>query len=684
VNRVKISLDHKRIRCLIWLVLTLFVLLGYSLQSVAGTAYYSMLMQAYGTVSSPPIILENGTAGSSTIYTNSTYAKASIAAPAPTPTYFPNDYNNVTGTHLSGSVPGSVQTIDTDYFVVRSSGTATSTTAYNPSGHNLLGSTTLVSGTTTDLASNNSVYMTFGSYASETSSQPLYAHNESTSIAGTGYYLLKLGGADSAGTEFSADAGSTTGRKSIGKFAYQLTGVSSIPASTWTVYYRAYKGHQNIAAHGDVDILVRMSNGTIRSTIATNVANSSAIENSYSTVSGTYSWASYTVVDQTDYLEIDYYIEVTAVKAGYLVYLRIDDSNLATADQTRVGNIILPSQYTCEVEFTGSSNTETWNQLVWTVDSSWTVDSVIVTIQVYNYTLGAYPTSGNGYDSYISSMANADQARNQIITSSPIHFRDVSGNWKIKAKGVKTTATQFDFKADWVEFKPTHYTEYTVSTEFLFASMTMNTPTQLNFTVVTQYNVSSVNVTIQVWNYSSSTFVTSGEGYANYTSSGSNETTNLSINTDPQFYSSGGNAKIKVTGVLKTTSTYQQETNQVKLVYKYDASSTYDYVLAVTEQEGANWAINLLVYANSSIARLSNTTISFRDGTTSDQIIINGGTIIQSEGPSYNLTSSSTIYIKMSNLNATSSGTSCIYAYLKILVPGTTTYLLYRIEFEIT
>jgi len=81
VSRVKVSLDHKRIRCLVWLVLTVLALFGYSLQSVAGSAYYSLLMQAYVMVSSPPVILQNGTAGTSTIYTNNTNAKVSVVAP---------------------------------------------------------------------------------------------------------------------------------------------------------------------------------------------------------------------------------------------------------------------------------------------------------------------------------------------------------------------------------------------------------------------------------------------------------------------------------------------------------------------------------------------------------------------------------------------------------------------------
>ncbi|MCK4633788.1 hypothetical protein KAT42_03065, partial [Candidatus Bathyarchaeota archaeon] len=55
------------------------VLLGHSLQSVAGSAYYSLLMQTYTTVDSPPVILENGTVGASTIYTNKTCAKTSVS-----------------------------------------------------------------------------------------------------------------------------------------------------------------------------------------------------------------------------------------------------------------------------------------------------------------------------------------------------------------------------------------------------------------------------------------------------------------------------------------------------------------------------------------------------------------------------------------------------------------------------
>jgi hypothetical protein len=661
-------------------------MLCYSLQNVAGTAFYSMLTASQASVSSPPVILQAGTMGSSTIYANSTSAKVGTVAPAPAITYYPSSYNVATGTYVSGNVPTSVQTVDANYFIARSAATASSTTGYYPSGYNLLGSTTLASGTTSDLASNNGAYMTFRSYASASSAQTLFAHQETTSIGGTTYRLKSLSSADASGTDLTVSA-ATTGRKLADKFVYQLTGVSSISASTWTIYYRTITSSPAVAAHADVDILIRQSDGTVRTTIATNVANSGSITTSWSTLSATYSWAAYTVVAQSDYLEIDYYIEVTASSPSKTASLRIDDSALVVADQTRATNISLPSEFTSEVELTGSSNIGVWTQLVWTVDSAWTAGSVTVAIQVYNYTSGSYPASGNGYDSYTSSSApNTDETRTQTITTNPTSLRVGSGNWKIKIKGVKTTTSQFDFRADWIEYKPTYYSEYTVSTEFLLSSIIEKTPSQLNFTVVSEYDVASVSVTIQAWNFTSSSYVTSGEGYQTYSSSGVNETKLLSINTNPQWYTSNGNAKIKITGIGTTTTQYQQKANQVKLVFSYSSSPSYDYVLKIANQVSDTWKIRLSAYSESNIARLTNCTIYFSSSSdgTSRQIYIENGAYVNQTGPWSDLSASPAERYIVVSLQASNSEVSYVYVYLEILVPNKTTYAQYVITFEIT
>jgi hypothetical protein len=109
-------------------------------------------------------------------------------------------------------------------------------------------------------------------------------------------------------------------------------------------------------------------------------------------------------------------------------------------------------------------------------------------------------------------------------------------------------------------------------------------------------------------------------------------------------------------------------------------------VLNIVNQVTNAWNVSLQVYGSSNIARLSSATISFYDGTSSDQIVVNGGSIVQSQGALYNLLggSGSTVYVRMSNLLANATGASYLYVYLEILTPNKSTYLLYAMTFAIT
>jgi len=413
------------------------------------------------------------------------------------------------GSRVSGTYTDT-QTVDGHYERFMEA----STLPYNPSGYILWGSTSWVSGSVSDLTSDNGVYMVFRSYASATVEQTLYAHQETTTIGGATYLLQKLDGADTAGISISV-SGASVGRKLVGKFLYPLTGVSIIQARTWTIYYRAIKSSPALAAHCDVDILIRRANGTIRTIIATDVANSGELTTEWSTPSGTYMWSAYTFVDPTDYLEIDYHTEVTKSSPGKTASLRIDDNTLALADQTRATNITLPSEFTLEVEFTGTSNTATWTQLFWTIDSCWTIANVNVTLQLYNYNSGSYPTSGDGYISYISSAApNTDETKTQTIVTNSTHFRDSSGNWKIKVKGVKTTTTQFDFKADWIEFKTKTADYYSLDIAGAFAIDISTYPLAYIQTIEIQLRYRTDDAGekwyLKAYNWSSSTYSDSG------------------------------------------------------------------------------------------------------------------------------------------------------------------------------
>jgi hypothetical protein len=115
-------------------------------------------------------------------------------------------------------------------------------------------------------------------------------------------------------------------------------------------------------------------------------------------------------------------------------------------------------------------------------------------------------------------------------------------------------------------------------------------------------------------------------------------------------------------------------------------ASTYDPVLNVVNQVTNAWNVSLQVYGSSSIARLTSGTISFHDGTSSQQIVVNGGSIVQSQGALYNLLggSGTTVYVSVSNLLANATGTSYLYVNLEILTPNTSTYLAYAITFAMT
>jgi hypothetical protein len=161
----------------------------------------------------------------------------------------------------------------------------------------------------------------------------LYCHQETRTIAGVSYYLLENMEADASGLTLSASTASVA-RVVWGKFVYPLTGIAKILASTIYATYRAYTGGGTVNA--EIDILIRKADGTVRTTIATGVSKSANLGTSWATYTGAnYSFAEYTVVDQTDYFEIDYIANVTAKKASQYAYLRIDDNTLALADQTR-------------------------------------------------------------------------------------------------------------------------------------------------------------------------------------------------------------------------------------------------------------------------------------------------------------------------------------------------------------
>ena len=91
-------------------------------------------------------------------------------------------------------------------------------------------------------------------------------------------------------------------------------------------------------------MIIRKADGTIRTTLLTDVANTANITSTdWQTFTVTFAMPQYTVVDQTDYLEIDLFADATLNLSGESVSVefRIDDPTLAPlVDQMRAKEIV--------------------------------------------------------------------------------------------------------------------------------------------------------------------------------------------------------------------------------------------------------------------------------------------------------------------------------------------------------
>jgi len=163
----------------------------------------------------------------------------------------------------------------------------------------------------------------------------------------------------------------------------------------------------------------------------------------------------------------------------------------------------------------------------------------------------------------------------------------------------------------------------------------------------------------------------------------SNSWNNVSVSS----YLTSSTFTVRFKGGTESNDTNQDSWSiDATLLHCWSIKADYDCVLTVVNQVANEWKASLRVYGSSNIGRLSSTRITFHDGTSSDQIVISGGNITQSQGPPYDWLggTGSKISLSMGNLEASTTGASYVYVYLKILMSNTTTYSLYIITFEIT
>jgi hypothetical protein len=105
----------------------------------------------------------------------------------------------------------------------------------------------------------------------------------------------------------------------------------------------AYTIYQTAAAniHADMDVIIRTSTGDVRAILGSDVATTTAIRVAgWVTLTGTFAPAEYTIIDQTDYLEIDLYGHFTGNQSSstILKYM-LDDKSVAISNWTHTENI---------------------------------------------------------------------------------------------------------------------------------------------------------------------------------------------------------------------------------------------------------------------------------------------------------------------------------------------------------
>ncbi|MEM2104893.1 MAG: hypothetical protein QXV21_00250 [Candidatus Bathyarchaeia archaeon] len=302
---------------------------------------------------------------------------------------------------------------------------------YNPSTYSPIGSTSYVSGSLADLRDNDNSYLTFRSYASQNTTG-----NFGYIVQGSSY--TTVGANAMYGSLFTSPP-------------------ATVIARSITFYGRASAQTRNvkclIVRHSDLKIIA--------------ITNPVSITTALQWWTATFSDPP-TLTPNTEYLlmiipnaQVRFYYTTGLTNQGHYDPTNSYTSPIDPTDALHNDNRYSiycsydqPVEYTVEAEFTGTSNMEIWTSLTWKVTSSFTTDNVNVTLQLFNYQTNSYPQEGDGYISYVSgAISNVDETKTQTITENATHFRDSSGNWKLKIKGVKSTNTQFDLKLDLVELK---------------------------------------------------------------------------------------------------------------------------------------------------------------------------------------------------------------------------------------
>jgi hypothetical protein len=439
---------------------------------------------------------------------------------------------------------------DGSYDTLTEAYTGTQNQDYYPTGYSQLGSTTLVSGGLSNLTAADGVSMKFRSYDSSVYNTIAYDSASSTTLTsqagsmswqhttGTGSDRLLLvsvdvfrsnGGTPSSVTNVTYDGVALT-QAATAQYSSNPRILSYLfylvnPSSGTKTINATFSGN-NLAVGGSVTY----TNVDQTSPLQVNNVNSgsSASQSVSLTASGTNnkllfghmgsyrttSPSAYTVTEGSG--QTNRWAQTGSTFKGRCSEKTVTSGSVSmtwttsqTASWTAIAAVIQPTrvstQQTCEVEFSGSSNTNNWNSLLYSINSLSSVAGVSMTFQLYNYQTGQYPTSGDGY--MATTLGTTGTLNEQNITVNPTQFRDSLGAWKLKFKAIMSASSSFDISIDLARYR-------TVSP--IYALNMEEQWTNLNFTAlhptlcIKTGSLGSENLAVDVWHAGSWNTVITG------------------------------------------------------------------------------------------------------------------------------------------------------------------------------
>lgn len=708
MSRVRTRQDFKTIRRLIWVVLTIFVLLVYSLQSAAGSAHYSMEKQACAALGSPPVILQNGTSGSGTVYLNNTSARVSVITPTQNETqgYVDDSTSNVDssadkGTHSNFTAQQAGP--DSDYDTIKEENASLTAGSWGIPSSSFASMSAhtdyrYIGGTSPNFENMTVTKLHLRYSGTGTAAIALYTggalddptgavkRTEACNVAVSGGWntidvtdyswpqntITWIGWAHSGGSVYysasSADAGdfqSATGGWSQTAPA-DADETSSLPAnpgsgSFSSYWYAVYVEYETPNYEADLEVQwtnVDFDESNEELAIYANMANTHSLDaaGGYMIIGdGTPDWGSATGT-------ISFWVKMdTSVQGRFWG----QDGNMET--RWSGTNLVLDWGATASMTSAYSFSADKWHFVAIVWDEA-------------NDDLFLYVGDESSFPALDANSLSGTWASTTPLPTQNRFLNGLGGNEPLDGHG--DDLRYWNIARTIIEIQNDYSTELTGSEAGLRSYFKLNNdfddigPNNNDGSGSGSCSFSNdapfpEDLKVDVW---------SGSTWQNLLDGLTDGWNNVSVSA----YLVSSTFTIRFVGSTEANDAIQDSWQiDVTLLHVWTSKADFNHILSLTENRGSDWKVRLKAYSQSSIGRLINCSIYLYDGSNSTQISILDGAYSQQTGTWYDLAASDTEYVWM-HIERSDTGTSSVYMYLEVLVPNTSTYAQYAIALDIT